>query len=299
VQGIKKMKHIEIKELKKEYKVKEKRNFLKDLFNPEFKKIKAVDNITFSIGKGDLVGFIGPNGAGKTTTIKMLCGILWPTSGEISVDGKIPYHNRKDYVKDIGAVFGQRKSLWPELSVRDNLELIGSIYGIKTDKIKNRINELKKMININEFYNQPFRKLSLGQQMKAELVASLIHSPKILFLDEPTIGMDIIAKADFIQLLKEINKNEKCTIILTSHDLIEIEKLCKRIIVINRGKILFDGNVENIRPDTVIVRYKEGLKIKEKHVKKKDLKIFLQKIDISEVSIQEIPLEEIIKKHYM
>jgi len=289
---------IQVKNLSKAFKVKQKKGFLKDLFRPEYRRIDAVDNISFNIKKGELIGFIGPNGAGKTTTIKMLCGILWPTSGEALVNNKIPYKNREEYVKSIGVVFGQRRSLWPELSVKDNLELIGSMYGLSSETITKRIIELNKLIIIEDFMLQPFRKLSLGQQMKSELVASLLHNPKILFLDEPTIGMDIIAKNDFINLLKEINKREECTIMLTSHDLNEIEKLCPRIIIINKGKKLFDGPIEKIKADKLIVRYEIGNKIKEKVLAKNKIKDFLNKIDLTNINIREIPLEEVIKEHY-
>lgn len=289
---------IQVKNLSKAFKVKQKRGFLKDLFRPEYRRIDAVDNISFNIKKGELIGFIGPNGAGKTTTIKMLCGILWPTSGEALVNNKIPYKNREEYVKSMGVVFGQRRSLWPELSVKDNLELIGSMYGLSSEMITKRIIELNKLIIIEDFMLQPFRKLSLGQQMKSELVASLLHNPKILFLDEPTIGMDIIAKNDFINLLKEINKREECTIMLTSHDLNEIEKLCPRIIIINKGKKLFDGPIEKIKADKLIVRYEIENKIKEKVVAKNKIKDFLNKIDLTNINIREIPLEEVIKEHY-
>jgi ABC-2 type transport system ATP-binding protein len=289
---------IEVKELVKHYRVKEKKGVLKDLFNPQFKAIKAVDDISFSINKGEMVGFIGPNGAGKTTTIKMLTGILHPDFGEIISNGFVPYKDRKKYLRKVGVVFGQRKSMWPEISVMDNLELIGSFYGVSGDLLKKRITELGKLIDINEFINQPFRKLSLGQQMKAELVSCLIYKPDILFLDEPTIGMDIIAKFNFIQLLKKINDDEKTTIILTSHDLAEIENLCKRLIIINHGKIVYDGEFSKIKPNEVIIKWEDEGIIMEKRMKKNKVADFLKKIDIDTVNIKEIPLEDVIKEFY-
>ena len=289
---------IEIKELSKEFKVKQKQSFLKDLFKPDFKRIEAVKKISFSVESGEILGFIGPNGAGKTTTIKMLVGILWPTSGEIIVNGQVPYKDRKKYLYDVGVVFGQRKSLWPELSVYDNLELISSFYKIDKLTFKKRFSHLDKIMSIKEFSNNPFRKLSLGQQMRSELVGALIHSPKILFLDEPTIGMDIVAKYNFISLLKEINKNEKTTIILTSHDLHEIESLCKRIIVINKGSILYDGNINAIKSDKVVVTYEHSGKIMKKQVLKSKLKTFLNKIDLTGVTIEEVKLEDFVKQFY-
>ncbi|MFA5303243.1 MAG: ATP-binding cassette domain-containing protein [Candidatus Nanoarchaeia archaeon] len=289
---------INVKELSKYYRVKQKKGILKDLFNPEYKTIKAVDNISFSINKGEIVGFIGPNGAGKTTTIKMLTGILHPDFGEIVSNGFVPFRERKKYLQKVGVVFGQRKSMWPEISVMDNLELIGSFYNVSNVELKKRIDELGKLIDISDFINNPFRKLSLGQQMKAELVSCLVYKPDILFLDEPTIGMDIIAKFNFIQLLKKINDEEKTTIILTSHDLSEIENLCKRLIIINNGKIVYDGDFSKIKPDEVIIKWEDKGMIKEKRMKKNKVAKFLGKIDIDTVTIKEIPVEEVIKEFY-
>ncbi|MFA5333303.1 MAG: ATP-binding cassette domain-containing protein [Candidatus Nanoarchaeia archaeon] len=292
------MEIITVKELSKYYKVKQKKGILKDLLKPEYKIIKAVDNISFSINKGELVGFIGPNGAGKTTTIKMLTGILHPDFGEIVSNSFVPFRERKKYLRKVGVVFGQRKSMWPEISVMDNLELISSFYNVSSDVLKKRIRELNKLIDIDEFINQPFRKLSLGQQMKAELVSCLVYKPDILFLDEPTIGMDIIAKFNFIQLLKKINEEENTTIILTSHDLSEIENLCKRLIIINKGKIVYDGEFSKIKPDEVIIKWEDKGVIKEKRMKKNNVAKFLGKIDIDTVTIKEIPVEEVIKEFY-
>lgn len=292
------MEIIIVKELSKYYKVKQKKGILKDLFNPEFKTIKAVNNISFNINKGELVGFIGPNGAGKTTTIKMLTGILHPDFGEIVSNGFVPFKERKKYLRKVGVVFGQRKSMWPEISVMDNLELISSFYNVSGNQLKKRINELNKLINISDFINQPFRKLSLGQQMKAELVSCLVYKPDILFLDEPTIGMDIIAKFNFIQLLKKINAEENTTIILTSHDLSEIENLCKRLIIINKGKIVYDGDFSKIKPNEVIIKWEDKGVIKEKRMEKNNVAKFLGKIDIDTVTIKEIPIEEVIKEFY-
>lgn len=289
---------IVVKSLSKHYRVKEKKGILKDLFKPEFKVIRAVDGIDFSIKKGEIVGFIGPNGAGKTTTIKMLTGILHPDFGEIMSNGFVPYKERKKYLKKVGVVFGQRKSMWPEISVMDNFELIGSFYGVSGDLLKKRIKELSKLIDVDEFINQPFRKLSLGQQMKAELVSCLIYNPDILFLDEPTIGMDIISKFNFIQLLKKINQEEKTTIILTSHDLAEVENLCKRLIIINHGKIFYDGDFAKIKPDEVIIRWEKKGIWEDKRLKKKEVANFLKTIDIDTISIKEIPVEEVIKEFY-
>ena len=289
---------IEVENIQKRYKVKVKKGFLKDFFRPDYTEIRAVDDISFSIKSGELVGFIGPNGAGKTTTIKMLTGILWPSSGSIYINNINPAKERKTHTKTIGVVFGQRKSLWPELSVYDNIELIGSFYGLSKKHVHARVKELQQLLNLDDFFRQPFRKLSLGQQMKCELVSALIHKPKILFLDEPTIGMDIIAKSEFIALLKNINQTQNTTILLTSHDLAEIEQLCKRIIIINNGLKVYDGLVESIRPDEVVVQYQSQKGLIEKRIKKQKLAQFLQNKDISSLRIHEIPLEEIIRKLY-
>jgi ABC-2 type transport system ATP-binding protein len=287
---------IDVKNLIKTYTVKLKRGFWKDLFFAQYKSIHAVNGVSFSINKGEIVGFIGPNGAGKTTTLKMLCGILWPTSGKVIVDGLIPYESRKKHVARIGAVFGQKKSFWPELSIYENLELLGAIYSVKN--VQNRIRAVEHTLGLSSFISQPFRKLSLGQQMKAELAGAILHEPHILFLDEPTIGMDIIAKAEFMSYLKKMNTQLKTTIILTSHDLHEIELLCKCIIIINSGNILYDGMLEKIRPSQVLIRYETKGRSYDKLVERSDLKTFLAENDFDDLRIEEVPIEEIIKKYY-
>lgn len=290
---------INIEKCSKVFKVKQKKSFWADLFAPQFKNVDAVNNISFSINRGEIVGFVGPNGAGKTTTIKMITGILWPSSGNISVEGISPQENRIKVVKNIGAVFGQRKSLWPELSVRDGLELIASFYGVTGREFTNRYAELSNTFGIRDFERTPFRKLSLGQQMRSELCAALMHKPKILLLDEPTIGLDIIAKHELIDFLKKINEKEKVTILLTSHDLAEIEDLCPRIIVINHGKVLYDGTVTKLIPNEVIVEYEADNKHYSKKIAKKDLKKFLLKLDSTNFSVNEVPLEDIIKQYFL
>lgn len=282
----------------KVFDVKQKVSFLKDLFAPKFKKVSAVDNISFKIKKGEIVGFVGPNGAGKTTTIKMVTGILWPSSGQILVHGESPQEKRKHVVRKIGAVFGQRKSLWPELSVKDGLELIASFYGVTGNEFKVRYQQLAETFEVTGFERTPFRKLSLGQQMRAELCAALLHRPEILLLDEPTIGLDIIAKHELLEFLKRINKKENVTIVLTSHDLAEIEHLCPRIIVINHGKILYDGTVSKLIPNEVVVEYEIGTKTYKKQLPKKELKKFLIGIDSTNFKVNDVPLEEIIKHFF-
>jgi len=282
--------YIDVQHLTKEYVVKQKSGFFKDLFNPTYKKIKAVSDISFQIQKGELVGFIGPNGAGKTTTIKMLCGILWPTSGQVTIDTLTPWEDRKKHVRKLGAVFGQKRSFWPELSIKENLELLAAIYQVT------EISHVVKLLKLEEFLHQPFRKLSLGQQMRAELAGAIIHNPDILFLDEPTIGMDIVAKSDFMTYLQKINAELKTTILLTSHDLHEIELLCKRIIIINQ-KIVYDGLLAKIRPTKVQVTLTHKRKQKTALVERSKVRKYLEQ-PFDDVSVEEVPIEEVIREYY-
>lgn len=214
--------------------------WVKNLFNPDIKEIKAVDSISFNVENGERVAFIGPNGAGKSTTIKMLTGILFPTSGKASVLGLDPSKDRKKLAYKIGTVFGQRSQLLPNLPLTDSLEFFGVMYDLTNKQIKARIAELVSLFEMNSFINQPVRKLSLGQRMRAEVAASLIHRPKIIFFDEPTIGLDVVAKKSLRDLLLKINKEEKVTIFLTSHDVGDIESLCDRTIIINYGALIKD-----------------------------------------------------------
>lgn len=212
----------------------------KNLFFPDTREITAVHNVSFSVKPGERIAFIGPNGAGKSTTIKMLTGILFPTSGSISVLGLDPTKDRKKLAYRIGTVFGQRSQLLPNLPITDSFEFFGVMYGMSEESIKSRIAELVQLFDLTSFMDQPVRKLSLGQRMRAEVAASLIHRPEIIFLDEPTIGLDVIAKKALRDLLVEINKKERVTIFLTSHDVGDIESLCDRTIVINHGTVIND-----------------------------------------------------------
>ncbi|MDP3989278.1 MAG: ATP-binding cassette domain-containing protein [bacterium] len=214
--------------------------WVKNLFAPETKEIKAVDDISFSVKSGERVAFIGPNGAGKSTTIKMLTGILFPTSGKANVLDLDPSKDRKKLAYQIGTVFGQRSQLLPNLPLTDSLEFFGVMYDLTDKQIKVRVAELVDLFDMGSFINQPIRKLSLGQRMRAEVATSLIHKPKIIFLDEPTIGLDVVAKKSLRDLLLKINKEENTTIFLTSHDVGDIESLCDRTIVINHGVLIKD-----------------------------------------------------------
>lgn len=214
--------------------------WVKNLFFPETREITAVDGVSFSVAAGERVAFIGPNGAGKSTTIKMLAGILFPTSGAVSVLGLDPAKDRKKLAYRIGTVFGQRSQLLPNLPLTDSFEFFGVMYGMSDADIGARIDELVKLFDLGSFVDQPVRKLSLGQRMRAEVAVALIHRPEIIFLDEPTIGLDVVAKKVLRDLLITINKEEKVTIFLTSHDVGDIESLCDRTIVINHGMVIND-----------------------------------------------------------
>ncbi|MEK7588337.1 MAG: ATP-binding cassette domain-containing protein [Patescibacteria group bacterium] len=213
---------------------------LRKTFNYKGKEIVAVDNVSFSISQGESVAFIGPNGAGKSTTIKMLTGILWPTSGSVSILGFSPQEDRKKVVSQIGAVFGQRSNLLPNLPAVDTLSLFGVMYGLSKKEIKERINYIEDTLELHSFKNQPIRTLSLGQRMKVEIACALIHNPKILFLDEPSIGLDIIAKQILRETLLHLRTKHNMTIFLTSHDVGDIEAICDRTIIVNHGKIVVD-----------------------------------------------------------
>ena len=245
------MKVIEVKKLSKTFKVKLKekglKGSLKSIIKPKYKTVKAVKNISFEVEKGEIIAFIGPNGAGKSTTIKMLTGILYPEKGEINVLGIDPKKERKKLAYQIGTVFGQKEQLWTHLTPYDNFKFFGAIYDIPESRVEKKIEELKQLFELNEFINTPVRNLSLGQRIRCEIVASLIHEPKILFLDEPTIGLDPVVKENIRTLIKRMNKEYKTTIFLTSHDVGDIEKLCKRVIIINNGQVVLDDSMENLK----------------------------------------------------
>ena len=219
----------------------------KALFHREYEVIHALNNVSFTIGDGEMVGYIGPNGAGKSSTIKILSGILTPDSGTVLVDGRIPYKNRIDHVREIGVVFGQRSQLWWDVPVIDSFELLKDIYSISDAKYHNNLEELTELLNLTELLRSPARQLSLGQRMRCEIAASLLHSPRILFLDEPTIGLDAVSKLAVRDFIRKQNENHKTTVILTTHDMQDIEALSKRIILIGKGQILLDGTPADIK----------------------------------------------------
>lgn len=220
---------------------------LKSLFHKEYEHIDALNDVSFTIHDGEMVGYIGPNGAGKSSTIKILSGILTPDSGTCLVDGRIPYKDRINHVRQIGVVFGQRSQLWWDVPVIDSFELLKDIYSIPKEMYENNLCELVDLLNLSELLRTPTRQLSLGQRMRCEIAASLLHRPKILFLDEPTIGLDAVSKLAVREFILRLNETYKTTVILTTHDMQDIEALTKRIILIGKGRILMDGSLSDIK----------------------------------------------------
>ena len=218
----------------------------KALFHREYQVIDALKNVSFTISDGEMVGYIGPNGAGKSSTIKILSGILTPDSGKVLVDGRTPWKNRIAHVREIGVVFGQRSQLWWDVPVIDSFELLKDIYSVPNQTYHENLEELTETLNLRELLRTPVRQLSLGQRMRCEIAASLLHSPKVLFLDEPTIGLDAVSKLAVRDFIQQLNREEKTTVILTTHDMQDIEALASRVILIGKGRILLDGTLEDL-----------------------------------------------------
>ena len=260
------MQVIKIENLYKTFKTyKRKKGFIgsiQTLFTKEYTTVNAVDGVSFGIDQGEIVGYVGPNGAGKSTTIKMLTGILYPTSGVIEVCGLVPTKDRKRNLMHIGVVFGQRTQLWWDLPLIESFELLRHIYRVLEKIYKDNIALFAELLDIDEFINMPVRLLSLGQRMRGDIAASLLHNPDILYLDEPTIGLDVVVKERIRQFIKEINIERKTTVILTTHDLLDIEALCNRIMIIDHGKVIYDGSIDEIRrrfgtESTLLIDFKE------------------------------------------
>jgi ABC-2 type transport system ATP-binding protein len=242
---------IDVHQLRKQFKVQKNREGLKgalqDLFKRDHTEVTAVKDISFQIPQGEICGYIGENGAGKSTTIKMLTGILVPTSGKLVVNGYIPHKDREKFVQGIGVVFGQRSQLWWDIAVIESFNLLRKVYRVSEIDYRRRLDELVETLQLQELLNRPVRKLSLGQRMRCELVAALLHNPSILFLDEPTIGLDIVVKMEIREFLKRLNREQGTTILLTTHDLQDIEALCSRVIMLDDGRIIYDGGLDELK----------------------------------------------------
>ena len=325
---------IKVENLSKEFKISKKypgfKGALRSFFSTEYTIKKAVDDISFEINDGEIVGYIGANGAGKSATIKMMTGILTPSSGRIIVDGVIPYENREKNAKNIGVVFGQKTQLWWDLPVSETLQLLKDIYGVSDEDYEERMNYFKEILGLDEFFLSPVRTLSLGQRMRADLAAALIHNPKIIYLDEPTIALDVVVKESVRKAIKDINEKYGTTIILTTHDLNDIEELCNRIIIIDSGKKIYDGELEGVKEQfgyltTIEIQLKDKSNIEKinfarfkdddfkLNMKESKINITFNKNNISsadiigevmkkskviDFNIKETSIEDIVKKMY-
>ena len=323
---------IEVKNLKKTFKKPIRgegiSGMVKTLFSRKYETKEAVKGISFNIEPGEIVGYIGSNGAGKSTTIKMMCGILNPTDGAVYIDGKEPYKKRKQVAQNIGVVFGQKTQLWWDIQLIESFKVLKEIYQISDEDYKERMEFLEGVLGLSEFLKQPVRTLSLGQRMRADLAASLLHNPKVLFLDEPTIGLDVLVKEKIREAIKEMNRKYNTTVILTTHDMADIENLCSRIIIIDEGNIIYDGDLLSIknkfgdlRTVTIELRNKMDsadilddfngnveyeLSGKELIVKFDALKVnfekvmnhVLQHISMKDMKLKEISIEEVVREIY-
>lgn len=280
------MKLIEVKNLKKEFKMSKKypgfKGAIKSFFSREYTVKAAVNDISFNIADGEVVGYIGANGAGKSTTIKMMTGILTPTSGTVLVNGVVPYEQREKNAKDIGVVFGQKTQLWWDLPISETFSLLKDIYDVGDKEYKERMEFLNEVLELDEFMLRPVRTLSLGQRMRADLAAAFIHNPKIIYLDEPTIGLDVVVKENVRKAIKLINEQFGTTIILTTHDLNDIEELCSRIIIIDSGSILYDGSLTQIKEK---YGYMTNIEVQINRVVKDEELYFIKELDEKDTSI--------------
>ena len=324
---------IEIKNVTKEFRVLNRREGLKgsikDLFSRNYKTVRAVDNISMTIEQGEIVGYLGPNGAGKSTTIKMMTGVLEPTSGEILTNGIVPYDNRAKNAQEIGVVFGQRSQLWWALPLVESFKILKDIYRISDEKYESMIKLYKSLVDIEPLLHKPVRQMSLGQRTLSDILAAFLHDPKIVFLDEPTIGLDVSMKSKIRTLIHALNKERNTTVILTTHDMGDVDALCQRIVIIDKGKMLYDNDIEHLKgffgsyrtlkirtdgelgaqaesikkefPDFSVTADDEWISVLVDEEKSKVIDVLgqLQKSHkIKDMQLEEISTEEVIKKIY-
>ncbi len=324
---------IEVRELCKHFRSFQRREGIwggiQNLFVRDYRTVKAVDNVNFSADRGEMVGYIGPNGAGKSTTIKMLTGILVPSSGFMRVNGFVPHRQRQQYVKTIGVVFGQRTQLWWDIAVVESFKLLRRIYGVSQLDFDSRMEHFNEILGIKDYLHTPVRKLSLGERMRCDLAAALLHNPPLLFLDEPTIGLDVVAKDHIRHFLREINRDFRTTVLLTTHDLDDIEELCRRIVIIDHGRLLYDGPLEVLKQRLLRTKQikfalkdreqaagieviaRDGLNIEQvdeltyrirfdpAQVSTSDLiRQILSTVEVRDLLIEDEPIEEIVKRIY-
>lgn len=302
---------------------------IQNLFVRDYKTVAAVDRVSFSINRGEMVGYIGPNGAGKSTSVKMLTGILVPTSGELRINGFIPFRQRRHYVKTIGVVFGQRTQLWWDIAVIESFKLLRRIYDVSERDFNARMERFDEILGIRDYLHTPVRKLSLGERMRCDLAAALLHNPPLLFLDEPSIGLDVVAKDHIRQFLRSINREFRTTVLLTTHDLDDIEELCRRIMIIDHGRLLYDGQLSDLKSrllrtkqikfvlkdrgqvDAAVAFSRESLELEQvdeltfrirfdrSKVATADLiRRILASVEVRDLLIEDEPIEEIIKRIY-
>jgi len=325
---------IEVRDLTKEFRSFRRREgvlgAIQNLFVREYVTVRAVDGVSFSIEPGEMVGYIGANGAGKSTTIKVLTGILVPTSGHVVANGYVPYRDRRRYTRHLGVVFGQRTQLWWDIAVIESFKLLKEIYEIPDADYRRRLGVFCDILGLKDYLSTPVRKLSLGERMRCDLAASLLHNPPLLFLDEPTIGLDVVAKDHIREFLKEVNHTERTTVLLTTHDLSDIEELCKRLLIIDKGKILYDGHLaemkkrlakynqvkfflkdraqvarlaeiaangiacERVDELTYILRFDH-----DQHSSAEVIRNLVNKLEVRDILVEEEPIEDIVKRIYL
>jgi ABC-2 type transport system ATP-binding protein len=324
---------IQAKDLCKEFRTFRRREgvwgAVQNLFVRDRVTVRAVDHVSFSIERGEVVGYIGANGAGKSTTIKMLTGILVPTSGTIIANGYVPYRDRRRYTKELGVVFGQRTQLWWDIAVIESFKLLKEIYEISDQDYRQRLDVFSGILSVKDYLYTPVRKLSLGERMRCDLAAALLHNPPLLFLDEPTIGLDVVAKDHIREFLKEVNRVSRTTILLTTHDLSDIEELSSRVMIIDKGKILFDGqlaemkarhgryhqvkfylkdrsqvaHLENIMNNGISCQRLDELTYimrfdRSKHSTAEVIRDLVNGLEVKDIFVEEEPIEEIVKRLY-